>query len=257
MNYCDSHAHLTSPEILPNVQILLKLARLAGVDHIINICTDPSTLKEGLLLANQEKGIWNAGATTPHDVEKEGEEAFPIFEQAAMAKQLIAIGETGLDYHYQHSDRKVQQKFLVRYLHLAAEQNLPVIFHCREAFDDLFKIVDLEYPKGKPAILHCFTGTMKEAEGVWERGWHLSISGIATFKKSGDLREVAKATPLQQLLIETDTPFLAPQSKRGVQNQPAFIIETAQCIANERKISLSELAQATRENAIRVFNLSN
>lgn len=257
MHFCDSHAHLTSPEVLPVLSTVLEQARLAGVDTIINICTDPTTLHSGILLAAQEKGIYNAGATTPHDVEKEGESAFPFFEKAAIEKKLIAIGETGLDYHYQHSDRKIQQKFLVRYLHLAAQHKLPVIFHCREAFEDLFEIVDQEYPKNLPAILHCFTGTMKEAEQVWERGWLLSLSGIVTFKKSEDLRNVAKAAPLGQLLIETDTPYLAPQSHRGKQNQPAFMVETAQCIANERQISLAELAKATKANALNIFGLLN
>lgn len=253
IHFCDSHAHLTSPDVYPQIQPILQAAQEAGVDQIINICTDLGSLRDGLLLAQREKGVFNAGATTPHDVEKEGEEAFPFFEAAARAQQLVAIGETGLDYHYQHSNQALQKKFLVRYLHLAAELNLPVIFHCREAFDDLFAIVDAEYPKNRPAILHCFTGTMAEAEGVWQRGWHLSISGIATFKKSEQLRVVAKETPLNQLLIETDTPYLAPQSKRGLQNQPAFVVETAQCIADIRNISLATVAEATRRNAQKLF----
>jgi len=252
MNYFDSHAHLTSPEVLPHIAAVLERAKSAGVDQILNICTCRVTLEEGLNLK-----LLNAGATTPHDVEKEGEENFPIFERAARNGDLVAIGETGLDYHYQHSDRKVQQKFLVRYLHLAAELKLPVIFHCREAFEDLFSIVDQEYPKNGPAILHCFTGSEYEAECVLKRGWHLSLSGIVTFKKSETLRAVAKLVPLKQLLIETDAPYLAPQSKRGRQNEPAFIVETAKCIADTKGISLESVAQATRENAIRLFSLSN
>ncbi len=256
MTYFDSHAHLTSPDVLPNLPEILARARIANVNQILNICTDPSTLQAGIELATKENGIYTAGATTPHDVEKEGEQAFPFFEAAARNGQLVAIGETGLDYHYTHSNRKIQQEFLVKYLHLAAELNLPVIFHCREAFKDLFSIVDLEYPKKNPVILHCFTGTMEEAEQVWKRGWLLSISGIATFKKSEALRSVAKATPLNQLLIETDTPYLAPQSKRGQQNEPAFVVETAQCIANEKNISLEELALATKRNMQNVCGLS-
>jgi TatD DNase family protein len=246
--FCDSHAHLTSEEVLPILPQLLERARLAGVDRIINICTCPETLRQGI-----EHKLINAGATTPHDVEKDGEKDFPVFEAAA--KDLVAIGETGLDYHYEHSDRKVQQKFLVRYLHLATRMKKPVIFHCREAFDDLFAIVDGEYPKGAPAILHCFTGTMQEAEEVWKRGWYLSLSGIVTYKKSEALREVAKVAPLKQLLIETDTPYLAPQTKRGKQNEPSFMVETAVCIAAVRGASLEEIGKATRQNAIDVFGL--
>ena len=139
MKFFDSHAHLTSTEVLPDLNAVLERAKEAGVDRIVNICTCKQTLEDGIRL-----GLINAGATTPHDVEKEGEVNFPIFEKAAREGSLVAIGETGLDYHYAHSDRSVQKKFLVRYLHLAAELGLPVIFHCREAFEDLFSIVDLE-----------------------------------------------------------------------------------------------------------------
>jgi TatD DNase family protein len=252
MKFFDSHAHLTSPEVLPHLSAILERAKEAGVDRIVNICTCRSTLQEGLKLK-----LTNAGATTPHDVEKDGEADFPIFEEAAKSGLLAAIGETGLDYHYLHSDRKVQQKFLVRYLHLAAETKLPVIFHCREAFTDLFSIADQEYPKNAPAILHCFTGTKEEAEAVFERGWYLSFSGIITFKKSENLRKITNSAPLKQILIETDTPYLAPQSKRGKQNEPAFILETAHCIATTRGISLESIANHTRENGNKLFPLLN
>lgn len=253
MKFFDSHAHLTSQELCPYAREILQRARNAGVDKVVNICTDIDSLNAGLTLAGLEEGVFNAGATTPHDVEKDGESDFPHFAEAARAKKLVAIGETGLDYHYQRADRKVQQKFLVRYLHLAAELNMPVIFHCREAFADLFSIVDAEYPKGAPAILHCFTGTREEAEGVLARGWHLSISGIVTFKKSEELRDVAKDIPLSQLLIETDAPFLSPQGMRGKLNEPAFLVETASCLANARGVPIQEIAHATRENGIRLF----
>ncbi|MDE3045073.1 MAG: TatD family hydrolase [Verrucomicrobiota bacterium] len=253
--YCDSHAHLTSPEVLPEVDAILERAKAARVDWIVNICTDQKSLEEGLKLGEKYRWVVNTGATTPHDVDRDGERDFPAFEAAA--SRLVAIGETGLDYHYQHSERTTQRKFLIRYLQLAAKIKKPVIFHCREAFDDLFSIADAEYPKGAPAILHCFTGTIKEAEGVWKRGWALSLSGIVTFKKSEELRLVAKEAPLEQLLIETDTPYLAPQSRRGKPNEPSYIIETAACIAAARNVPVAEVAAATRINALRLFQLSN
>jgi len=251
MHLFDSHAHLTSEELKPHLPEILQRARDKGVDRIINICTDLASLRAGLML--QEEGVFHAGATTPHDVEKEGIAHFPYFVEAAEQKQLVAIGETGLDYHYQHSDPKLQQKFLVRYLHLAARVQLPVIFHCREAFHDLFAIVDAEYPKHMPAVLHCFTGNRKEAEGVLSRGWYLSLSGIVTFPKSDELRSIAKEIPLEQLLIETDAPFLAPQKMRGKRNEPAFLEETAACIAAIRGVPMSTIAQKTRTNGIRLF----
>lgn len=251
--YFDSHAHLSKSEVLPHINEIMQRAHMAKVTRMLNICTDPQTLKDGLQLEKEFQNIRNAGATTPHDVEKEGEEAFEVFFEAAKSGQLAAIGETGLEYFYKELDRKVQQRFLVRYLHLAQECNLPVIFHCREAFDDLFSITDNEYAKGAPAILHCFTGSIREAEKVFSRGWHLSLSGIVTFKKSEELRDVAKMAPLSQLLIETDTPYLAPQTKRGKPNEPAFLPETAQVIAAAKGISVDELAKATFENAYNLF----
>ncbi|PIS03270.1 MAG: TatD family deoxyribonuclease [Chlamydiae bacterium CG10_big_fil_rev_8_21_14_0_10_42_34] len=253
MQFFDSHAHLSSDEIWPQIDEVMLRAKLSNVRRIMNICTDVKTLNGGLLLQEKFSEIKNAGATTPHDVEKEGEEVFPIFAEAARNKKLAAIGETGLDYYYKELNVEIQKKFLIRYLHLALECNLPVIFHCREAFSDLFAFTDAEYKKNAPAILHCFTGSIEEAEKVISRGWYLSLSGIVTFKKSEQLRDVAKMVPLNQLLIETDTPYLAPQSKRGKQNEPAFISETARTIAAIKGISIELLAKATFENAERIF----
>lgn len=250
--YYDSHAHLSSSEVLPDIDGVMTRARVAGVSRVLNICTDPATLRDGLALEARFSQIKNAGATTPHDVDKEGEIAFPFFADAARSKKLVAVGETGLDYHYAHSDRATQKQYLKKYLQLAEETGLPAIFHCREAFADLFAIADDFKCK---AALHCFTGTIEEAEGVLSRGWYLSLSGIVTFKKSEALREVAKMVPLNQLLIETDTPYLAPLSKRGRQNEPAFMPETAQCIAAVKKISVEEVALATYQNASNLFRL--
>ena len=254
MDFFDSHAHMSSPSVLPFVDEMMARAKIAGVTKIANICTDPVSLREGLKLQERFPQIRNTGATTPHDVEQEGEMAFPIFAEAARRGQLVAIGETGLEYFYKELDRDVQKLFLRRYLHLALECHLPVIFHCREAFDDLFSIVDAEYKKGAPAILHCFTGSIQEAEQVLKRGWHLSLSGIVTYKKSESLREVAQMVPLNQLLVETDTPYLAPQSKRGKMNEPAYVVETAQCIAHAKGIAVEVVARASFENALSLFN---
>ncbi len=256
MRFCDSHAHLSSPDVLPQIDGIMARAKIAGVERILNICTDIESLEKGLALEKKYyPQIKNAGATTPHDVGKEGEAAFPYFADAARSKQLVAVGETGLDYYYAHSDKETQKRYLIRYLHLAVECALPIIFHCRDAFADLFAIADAEYRKGAPAILHCFTGTVQEAEQVLARGWFLSLSGIMTFKKSETLREVARLTPLSQLLIETDTPYLAPQSKRGQPNEPSYIAETAACIAIAKNIPLEEVARASFENASRLFLL--
>ncbi len=250
MSLIDSHAHLTCPEVLPHLDKILTRAKVAAISHILNICTDPGSLREGLQLCQNHPNILNAGATTPHDVLTEGESAFSHFEIAAREGKLSAIGETGLDYHYEHSPKDLQIHFLTRYLNLATATRLPIIFHCRDAFSDLFALTS-NYTG--PAILHCFTGTLSDAETALKRGWHISFSGIVTFKKSAPLRSVAQTVPLSQLLIETDTPYLAPQTHRGLPNEPAFLPETAECLANLKGIPLAELAQATSQNAKNLF----
>ena len=179
---------------------------------------------------------------------------FPLVAKSAREGKLVAIGETGLDYHYEHSPRELQKEHLLRYAALAKECGLPLIFHCREAFADLFSFVDAAYGEG-PALLHCFTGSEEEARGVIERGWLLSLSGIVTYKRSEELRAVAREVPLSHLVIETDSPYLAPQSKRGKTNEPAYIGETAALIALVKGIAVEEVIEATRENAIRFFSL--
>jgi TatD DNase family protein len=257
MSLIDSHAHLTSEQLFPEIEIILQKAQEATVRKIVNICTDVLTLERGLKLSEKYPWIYQAAATTPHDVEEEGESFFKTVQQTAEKGLLKAIGETGLDYYYEHSPRALQKHFLRRYLQLALEYRLPVIIHCREAFGDLFGILDAEYQvNGKHAsgVLHCFTGTMQEAMEVIKRGWMLSLSGIVSFKKSIALQEVAREIPLDYLLIETDSPYLAPQKQRGKRNEPAFLKEIAQFIAQQRNISEQELIKQTSENAKRLFS---
>lgn len=259
MTLIDSHAHLTSAACLRDADHLIAAAGAAGVTTIVNICTDLPSLEAGIELRKRHPNIYNTGATTPHDVEKEGEECFAHFEKHAKAGDFVAVGETGLDYYYEHSPKELQKHFLKRYLQLALDCSLPVVIHCREAFADLFKILDEQYVvqgKHAPGVLHCFTGTVDEAHEVISRGWFLSLSGIVTYKKSDVLKEVAKIVPLESLVIETDTPYLAPQSKRGQKNQPAYVVETAQVIADLKGVSLEEVALATTANAKRLFRIS-
>ncbi len=253
--FIDSHAHLSSPEVLPQIDLIIAQASAAKVHKIVNICTDEATLREGLVLKKRFPFIYNAAAATPHDVEKIGDQFFLIVKKAASDGDLIAIGETGLDYHYEHSNHSIQQEHLLRYFELAKQARLPIIFHCRNAFEDLFRLAD-QYYVGCPAVLHCFTGNEEEAKGVIDRGWYLSISGIVTFKKSERLRKAIAATPLDKLLTETDTPYLAPQSKRGKLNEPSYMVETVQMLGDLFGKSLDEMAGITSANAERFFSFS-
>ena len=254
----DSHAHLTCDQIFPDVDDLLERAREAGVDKIANICTCEVTLKRGLDLRKKYDWIYNVASTTPHDVVKDGERLFPLMAEHARNGSLVAVGETGLDYYYHGESKELQQYFLRKYFALALEVKLPVVIHCRDAFEDFFRILDDAYMvEGfhAPGVLHCFTGTLDDAQEVISRGWYLSLSGIVTFKRSSELREVAKIVPLNQLLIETDTPYLTPQSHRGKRNEPAYLLETAQLIADVQGIPLEYFLETTYQNACRFFNL--
>jgi TatD DNase family protein len=251
--YIDSHAHLTSSQI-SDVESLVQRAQEQGVEKIINICTDIESLEKGLHLCKRHPFIFNTAATTPHDVEKEGELFFPYVVKAARQSALVAIGETGLDYHYAHSPKEMQKSFFIRYLHLAHEMQLPLVIHCREAFSDLFEIVESESPEAQ-LLLHCFTGTLEDARRALERNWSLSFSGIITFKKSEALREVAKYVPIDHILVETDTPYLAPQSKRGLPNEPAFLPEIVTLLANLKGLELATVAKSTLQNASKFFSL--
>jgi TatD DNase family protein len=251
--FVDSHAHLCSDELYPDIIAILERSLSANVSPILNICTDLVTLKRGLDLHVKYPWVFNAAATTPHDVDAFGETHFEEMAKAAGAGVLAAIGETGLDYHYSHSNHETQKNFLRRYCRLSKECNLPLVIHCRDAFQDLFTILDEEKPL--EVILHCFTGTLEEAQQVIERDWYLSLSGIVTFKKSEALREVAKWVPLNRLLIETDAPYLAPGKYRGGLNEPALVVETAKMIAECKGSSLQEIGAETTNNAKRVLRL--
>jgi len=253
MQLIDSHAHLCSSALAEDLDAILERAQAAGIEKIVNIATNPQELERGLSLSKQHPWIYNVGSTTPHDVEKEGELYFETFAKHARAGDLVAVGETGLDYFYWKESAELQQAFLRRYLQLAAECSLPVVIHCRDAFADFFRILDEE--KSVSGVLHCFTGTVAEAKDVIARDWYLSLSGIATFKKSEELRDVARLVPLNRLLIETDSPYLAPTPYRGKRNEPAYLVETAKCMAEARGISVEELAAATRANASTLFSL--
>src|SRR3569832_1130371 len=159
--FIDSHAHLTGPTVYDHVEEMLERAEQHQVKGVINVCTDQASFEKGLALALRHRWIFNAAAATPHDVEKIGDAFFPIVSRAAREGGLIAIGETGLDYHYEHSPKELQKHHLLKYVDLSVETRLPLIFHCRDAFQDLF-----DFTKGKEfsAVLHCFTGTLDEAK---------------------------------------------------------------------------------------------
>lgn len=260
MRFFDTHAHIASEELYPEADQLIKEALSSNVQAIVNIATDRLSLERGLLLSTKHpQVIFNTAAVTPHDSGSFSEDTFAAFKEAALGGKLVAVGESGLDYHYMHSSKETQKNVFSKHLSLALEAKLPIVIHCRDAFQDLFEVLDREFLPGSsfhPGIMHCFTGTLEEAEEAISRGFCISFSGIVTFKKSVLLQEIARKVPLDYLLIETDSPYLAPEPFRGKTNQPAFVVKTAELIASLKGISLEELAEKTWENSRRVFQLT-
>ena len=253
--WIDTHAHLSSFED-EKCQGAIENAKKHDVWPIINICTDKNTLEKGLKLSQNDVGIYHAAAITPHDV-KEPQD-FALFEKAARDNKLVAIGETGLDYYYENSDRTLQKEWMIKHFVLALEVDLPLLIHCRDAFFDFFDLLDKHYlssSQSKPGILHCFTGSLEDANKAIDRGFYISFSGIVTFKNAKDLQKHAKQIPLEHCVVETDAPFLAPQSKRGQVNEPAFVVEVGKAIANLKGVDIKEVEKITTQNAETIFSL--
>ncbi len=254
--WTDTHCHLASTELFPNIDMLVKNAKKVGIGRLVNICTDLDSLEKGLAAAEKYSGFFNAASTTPQDAAGKEDPFFPFVEKAVKDRKLVAVGETGLDYYYGQETKEAQHIHLTRYLHLAARAGLPAIFHCRAAFDDLYSITDKEF-SNHIALMHCFTGSKEDAKKAIDRGWLISLSGVITFKKSDALRDVIRYIPMESIVVETDSPYLAPLPYRGKPNEPAYIVETGKMLAEIKGISVEECARITTENASKLFSFSN
>lgn len=254
----DSHAHLTGETLFPLFPELVDRAAKAGVQRIVNICTDRDSLARAFEVMEQYPSVVHTAAIPPHDVEEEGAPGFPAVVDAAKKGLLVAIGETGLDYFREVDSKELQKEFFIKHLQLANEVDLPLVIHCRDAFSDFFEILDSECRqegKWRAGVLHCFTGTLQDAEELVKRGWYVSFSGILTFNKSDELREIVRQIPLENILIETDSPWLAPHPYRGKTNEPSYVVEIAKTVAEVKGISFEEAAQTTYKNTQNLFRL--
>jgi TatD DNase family protein len=256
--FVDSHAHIDGPEFDADRDEVIQRARDAGVTTILNVGTgDPHSgaLERAVELAEKHAGVYTSVGTHPHDARLFDDKAEQrIASLARQSSHVIAWGEIGLDFHYDNSPREVQMNVFRRQLQLAREARLPVIIHTREAEDETIEILKSEWAgAGIPGIMHCFSGSLALAQQAIELGFLISFSGIVTFKKADDLRNIATQVPLDRLLIETDCPFLAPVPFRGKRNEPAYVVEVARCLAELRGVSLEEIGRVTRDNFARVF----
>ena len=250
-SFIDTHCHLDKLESTPEEAILE--AKEAGVQRMLTISVDEASLDFVSNAVKQFPEVYGSVGFHPHDASAMTESLADKIRQLAKEEdKLVAIGETGLDYHYMYSPVEVQHDVFRTQLRLADELNLPVVLHSREAETDTLKILK-EIPLKHFGVAHSFTSSFEMAQTLVEMGWYLGINGIVTFKNAEDLREVVRWLPLDRLLLETDSPFLAPIPFRGKPNKPAHIPTIANFVAELREISLQELAEQTSENAQRLF----
>ncbi|WP_213358235.1 TatD family hydrolase [Chlamydiifrater phoenicopteri] len=252
MSLIDAHLHLADESFQNDIREVLSRAEEGGIATLLNVSTTQQELCNAFHYAETTPNITflHAAGTPPQDALGDIEADFDFFAKAAKEGKLVAVGEVGLDYGFVQNDQEKarQQEVFKRYLSLAIECALPPVIHCRNAFEDFFSILDSDYRNGRPGMLHCFTGSSEEAAELVKRGWYISISGIVTFKNAESLREVLRTLPLEQLLIETDAPYLAPVPFRGKKNEPSFIRHTFEKISSLKGVPVSELANIVKAN---------
>jgi TatD DNase family protein len=221
----------------------------------ITIAEDLADVERALALSAEHAGVHVAAGIHPHESGKAPDGWDQALGEIVRRADVVAVGETGLDYHYEFSLRDSQMAVFRRHLEIAVEVGKPVVIHCREAHDDTLAVL-ADFPTLTDVVFHCFTGSEAQAREILERGYHVSLTGVVTFKKSDELRAVARMLPGDRLMLETDAPYLSPEPARRVQpNEPALLVHTAECVARQRGITLPELAALTVANTRRFFHL--
>ena len=252
--FVDSHCHLNYKGLVEDQQAVLARARAAGVTQMLNISTRASEWDAVIGVAERESDVMASVGIHPHEADVHPDVETATLVEKAAHPRVVGIGESGLDYYYDHSDRDRQRDSFRAHLAASRETGLPVIVHTRDAEEDTYEILADEMGRGAyPALIHCFTASRDFADKVLALGLYISISGIVTFRNARDLQEAAKAVPLDRLLIETDSPFLAPVPHRGKPCEPAFVADTARFLAELRGEPLAALAEATTANFYRLF----
>jgi TatD DNase family protein len=250
----DSHCHLTDAAFRDDREAVLHRAREAGVTGVVTIASSVADAQAAADLARIHDGLWCTAGIHPHEAGSADAGALQRVRELATAPDVVGIGETGLDYHYDHSPRKTQRDLFRAHLELGAELDLPVIVHSREADEDIAAALN-DAPPGVRGVLHCFAGGLRAFETAMERDWYVSFSGIASFKSFGAV-ELLREVPPSRLLVETDAPYLAPVPRRGKRNEPAFVRHVAEAVAAHLGRDVGWVAQETSENARRFYGLA-
>ena len=255
MTLVDSHCHLNYEGLADRQEEVLAAARARGVQGFLNISTRQKEWAEVVGAAERHPDVWASIGVHPHEADAHPDLGAAALVEAAAHPRVIAIGECGLDYYYDKSDRAAQRERFGAHIEAARQTGLPLVVHTRDAEEETADLLTREVGKGGVAgVLHCFTGSAELAQKALDLGFYISISGIVTFKNAMNLQEVAKTIPQDRLLVETDSPFLAPVPHRGQTCEPAFVADTAAYLSELRDEPLDELAAATTSNFFRLFN---
>ena len=259
IEFIDSHAHIDFPQFDADREVMLERARAAGVSTILAIGTGPGPekLDAALPYAEAHDWIYTTVGIHPHEAKEVTPAHLDALAKLAQHPKVVAWGEIGLDYFYDNSPRDIQERVFRQQMELARAARLPIIIHCRDAWNDCLRLLEEVWkPTALGGVLHCFTSTLEDASRGLDLGFMISFTGNLTYPKAQSLRDVAKSLPLANILIETDSPYLAPQSRRGKRNEPAYVAEVAQVLAIVRDLPLEEIARVTADNFGRFFPLT-
>ena len=252
----DSHCHLDTANLYNELDEVVKRASINNVKHLLTICTTLESFEKIKLITQKYKNIYGTFGIHPHESEKYQQiDSNFILNTKRKHSKIVGIGETGLDFYYNHSDKKIQKKSFIEHIKAASELGIPVIVHTRNAEADTYEILKSECKNSNLKVLiHCFTGTKDFAKKLVDLNFYISVSGIITFKKTNDLTEAVSSVPIENLLVETDSPYLAPTPIRGTVNEPKNCIHTAKFIAELKGLAFDDFAKYTYNNSINVFN---
>jgi TatD DNase family protein len=256
MELIDTHCHLTFGDLAGDIDGAVERSRAAGVTGWITVGTDPEHNRKCVELAEKYEGMYAAVAVHPHDAKTVTDKTVAKLKDLARHPKVVAIGETGLDYHYNHSLHEDQRRVFAEHLKIAAELDLPVIIHCRKALDETTEILRQHGQNVGKVVFHCFSGSAEQAEIALDRGYYVSFTGVVTFKNAEKSRKAAKVVPADRLMLETDCPYMSPEPMRKQKiNEPALMVHTARYLAELKGMDPSDFAEAVTAASRSFFNL--
>ena len=253
----DSHAHIQGKEYAGEVEAVIARACEAGVGKIIAVggAGDMFSNTEAIALAKSFPDIYATVGMHPHDAKDVGTDELKKLKELAAEPRVVAVGETGLDYYYDHSPREVQRRVFTQFIQMARETALPIIVHERDAAQDVADLLRIEGAGKLRGVIHCFTGDYEAACAYLDLGFYISFTGIITFKNAEPLRDVVRKVPLERMFVETDSPYLTPVPHRGKRNEPAYVRYVAETVASVKELSLEEVARVTTHNVQELFSI--